>query len=116
MASESFIDFMETIMSKAQAQYSHKELFKMIRQEVPDFKVGDLVTWKCEQLCPSKLPLPGEAFAVCAERMKEPVFDRDGGAGTAYYAMPLDLLVSTVDLQGDYVEIMVDARRIKYAD
>jgi len=95
--------------------FDHKQLFDKMREPIPEFKVGDLVEWKCEQLRPSKLPLEGQFLAVVEPRMLTPLFDRKDGSGSAFYAMPLDLKVSAVDGRGDYIELIVDARRVQLA-
>lgn len=96
-------------------EFDHKQLFDKMREPVPEFKVGDLVEWKCEQLRPSKLPLPGQFLAVVEPRMTVPQYDQKDGSGNLFYAMPLDLKVSAVDAQGDYVEFILDARRVQLA-
>lgn len=96
-------------------EFNHKQLFDKMREPVPEFKVGDLLEWKCEQLRPSKLPLPGQFLAVVEPRMTVPQYDQKDGSGSAFYAMPLDLKVSAVDSRGDYIEFILDARRVQLA-
>lgn len=119
--SKSLNDIMQAIANAAGAdepegchEHDHKTLFKMMAADVPLFIEGDLLVWKCEQLRPSKLPLPGQYMAV-VRKLPEPVYDREGGSGRAFFAMPLDLVVSAVDSRGDYIEFLVDSRRVTHA-
>lgn len=96
----------------SELEFSHAELYAKMCEPVPTLRFGDAVRWKCKQLRSSKLPLPGHTMVVVAPRLAVPLHDAENGSGSAYWAMPLDLLVSSLDPDGDYIEFYIDARRV----
>jgi hypothetical protein len=99
----------------SELEFSRAELFNKMREPVPEFKAGELVEWKCDQLRVSKLPRSNGTMVVVAPRLDVPRHDSERGSGSMFWAMPLDLLVSALDDSGDYIEFYVDARRVTLA-
>ena len=118
MSNDPLRQLLEAISSAAEktanAEFDHKQLHKMIHEPREEFAFGDLVAWKCEQLRPSKLPMPGHAMCFLY-KMEEPQYDEKDGSGSQYYVMPLDCVVSALSETGDYIEFAVDSRRLKRA-
>jgi len=72
---------------------------------------GDVVQWKTG-LRNKRRPEDG-APAVVVERLTEPVYDGEEGAGSPYFREPLDMVVGLLDEDGDYTLYHVDSRRFE---
>ena len=90
------------------------EQLMALTNEPRDYHVGDVVVWKCPQLKTLRSPSEGENMRV-ARTLDKPVFDDKEGCGIPFFAMPLDVVIACLDTDGEYLEFLVDGRRIRRA-
>ena len=90
-----------------------KQLAASLTEPQPAFKVGDLITWK-DGLRNKKEPQQGHV-AVVTEVLKEPVLDPGKEAGNPYFREPLSIKAAFLDSDGDFMEVHLDARRLRLA-
>lgn len=83
--------------------------------EPRDYQVGENVEWKCAQMKTLRSPRKGQNMRV-VRVLSQPIYDNKEGCGVAYFAMPLDVIVATLDTDGEYMEFAVDGRRIRRAN
>jgi hypothetical protein len=72
------------------------------------FEPGQLVEWK-PGLCNRRSDGP----FVVSEVLEEPISDVTLGPGSPYFGEPLDLVVGSIDCDGDYMLLHQNSRRLQ---
>lgn len=76
-----------------------------------DFKPGDLVQWKIN-MKNKRRPEYGTPMIVI-EVLKEPIYDAEKDAGSAYFKEPLTVKAGSLDNDGDFLVFHYDGRRFE---
>jgi hypothetical protein len=74
-----------------------------------ELKVGDIVKWK-SGLKNKKKPDYGVP-SIVVEVLDKPIYDEENQAGSPYFKEPLDLLLGSIDDDGDFNVYHYDKRR-----
>lgn len=94
--------------------------FSILKENIDDylqkeeFKVGDIVMWKSEELKNRKLPKLKEQ-AIIVEILEEAIFDNaeDRDSGSPFFHEPLDIRVAVIDSTGDISMYYYDSKRFQ---
>ncbi len=101
--------------SSARASGEYGELLQELHAKLNErhaFKEGDLARWK-SGLKNKRRPVDREPCIVI-EVLEETIYNMpEGGAGSAYFREPLDMLVGIVDDDEELVIYHVDSRRFE---